>query len=259
MENEKPRRIQRKPRRVHRKRRRIKANHQQKGNNDSSKTMAMGITMGCGGCFLGLLMMFLVGFGGCVGLFVVSNFLDDMQENKDAQKSVQVFQEIQTRIANNQATANDYYLLAYMVHSYEMRQKIGIKTLDSDKLYLDYLQQAIDKGSPEAKLDYADFLFEESDNITDKDLDNKEKKEKYLQLEQAIKLNEEVFNTQCEVYRKPRYPKFYNYSKGKVSVEIHRDIFLLVGNENLKSAYPELYQRAKKIEKTYQENCEKEK
>ncbi len=229
------------------------ANIEQEVNEDKRKKS------GCAGCIVTLLMIFLVGVGSCTGIVIVTNYLDNEYSKYQMQKSVQLFQEIKTRIDNNQATATDYYLFANMIDSYKIRKEIGIEKSDSDKLYLDYLQQAINNGSQEAKLEYANFLCYKNNDITDNDLDDKEKKEKYLKLKQAIMLTEEVFNTQCKVYYKPRYPKFYAYPTGKGLVKFRSDVLDCIKREKIKSNYPELYQLAEKAEKTYKKNCEKDK
>ncbi len=198
----------------------------------------------------------LIGAGACSVTQIVRN---QKYEAERTQKSIQLFKEIKARIDNNQATATDLYVLAHMVNSWSFRSKIGmakLKTNEREKIYANYLQQAINKGSQEAKLDYANLLYGQNGNITDKNIDKKEKKAKYLKLKQSLNLIEEVFNTQCEVYAEPYYLWFYAYPESKVSVR-SRSYIVWANNPKIKSNYPELYQLAQKAEKTYEKNCKK--
>ncbi|MBS9780093.1 MAG: hypothetical protein KGV51_05635 [Moraxellaceae bacterium] len=209
------------------------------------------------GCIVTLLMIFLVGFGSCAGTGLIIAIPGMFMDVYNDRKNKQFIQKVKTKVENNQATATDYYLFANMIDSYEICKEIGIEESDSDELYLDYLQQAIAKGSQEAKLDYAQFLFTTNYDISDKDLNDKEKQAKYLKLKQALVLTEEVFNTQCIIYEKPYYRKFYAYPENTVSARFNydRDLLDRAKQKNIKSNFPELYQLAQKAEKTYEKNC----
>ncbi len=238
-------------------------------------------SFGCGGCLLILLMIFLVGFGSCVGIIFVDDALQkqrrEMQEEKEReqrkkekeQMKEQVrpfFQEIKARVDNNQATATDLYLFAHMFSSEEFRKDLGITELSNeylslDDIYVDYLRKAIDKGSQEAKLDYACFLFSDSRYILERKVkvNTKEKHFSLLKLKYSIVLMDEVFNTQCEVYKSPRYPKFHAYPEEIISVKDHNHIVDWFDDEEIKSDYPEFYQLAEKAKESYKKNCEKDK
>ncbi len=202
----------------------------------------------------------LVGTGACTVIWAINEVSYQHEkaiERKEAKKSEQLFKEIKVKIDNNQATATDYFVFARMVLF-----KVGMKDLkgnEREEIYAEYLQQAINKGNQEAKLDYANLLFKQNKNITDKNLDDKEKKAKYLKLKQVLILTEEVVNRQCQVYKAPNPPNFYDYPKYKRFVLSYSNILYWINNPKIKSAYPELYQQAQKIEKTYEKNCKKEK
>ncbi len=210
----------------------------------------------------------LVGTGACTVAAVLMDMDDQRKkaiERKEAKKSEQLFKEIKVKIDNNQATATDYFVFARMVYSRSFRYEIGmlegLNEKEIHKIYAKYLQKAINKGSQEAKLDYANLLLEQNENITDKNLDDKEKKAKYLKLKQVLILTEEVVNKQCEVYKKPYYPNFYDYPKYKQSVISYSRILYWIDFDypKIKFDYPELYQQAQKLEKTYEKICKKEK
>ncbi len=206
----------------------------------------------------------LIGAGACSAITNVGIQRDNAIYKKHIQKSIQLFKEIKVRIDNNQATATDYFIFACMVNSPLFRSKVGMAELNGKKrkkIYANYLQQAINRGSQDAKLTYANLLFSQNRDITHTRLDNKEKQTKYLELKQSLNLTMEVVNTQCKVYEAPYYPKFHAYPnpKSKRSVIGHSDILYWAKQKNIKSNFPDLYKLAQKAEKTYEKNCEKEK
>ncbi len=206
----------------------------------------------------------LIGAGACSVITRMSIQKDRAIYQKHTQKSIQLFKEIKARIDNNQATATDYLIFSRMVSSPLFRSKVGMAELNEnkrEKIYTNYLQQAINRGSQDAKLTYANLLFSQNKDITHTRLNNKEKQAKYIKLKQSVTLTMEVVNTQCEVYEAPYYPKFHAYPnpKRKRYVIAHSDILYWATRKNIKSAYPELYQLAKKVEKTYEQNCKNNK
>ncbi len=187
---------------------------------------------------------------------------------KEIQRCKKVFKETKAKIDNNQATADDYYFFAHMIYSSSFLRESGMEYLTMDrktktdkgeKMYLDYLQKAMKKGSQEAKLDYANFLFQRNSNATDTYLPDKDRKLKYLQLEQAFTLTMEVINTQCEVYKSPEFPKFDVYPEYKVPLSQHIGGLFYLDHKYIKSNDPKLYQRVKQVETAYKEKCEKNK
>ncbi len=211
----------------------------------------------------------LIGAGACSVVSALKYPEERAIKRKNDQKAKQLFEEIKAKIDNNQATANDYYFFAYMVRSDSFLLEIGHsnltwnaekRTRKSEKMYIDYLQKAMNKGSQEAKLDYAQFLFDKNDNIIYEDVDNKEKQEKYLKLKQSLNLIEEVFKTQCKVYAKPDYPNFHDYRKETITTKQYMYWFFNKWNDmkSLKPKYPELYQQVQKVKNTYEDKCNKE-
>ncbi len=207
----------------------------------------------------------LIGAGACSTIWDGIQRMGDQRlkaiHEKNTKKSVPLFREIKARIDNNQATATDYYLFAEMIKFEPFSSEVGMAKLkknEREKIYINYLKQAINKGNQEAKLDYAFLLYIKNINITDQNVTPNEKKAKYLPLKQSITLIGDVVNTQCQVYRRPYYREFYTYPKEMLNVKKYVYWFNWK-NEKLKSDYPELYQQAKKIEKTYEENCKKDK
>ncbi len=203
----------------------------------------------------------LIGTGACSVIKSVNTQRYETINKQHTQKSIQLFKKIKARVDNNQATATDLYLFAHMLDSGTFRSAVGMAELtvnEREEIYANYLQQAIKKGSQEAKLDYAYLLYRQNGNITDENVDDKEKNEKLLNLKQSLNLIEAVFNTQCSVYEKPYDHKFFAYPENKVSVR-SRSYLVWANDQKIRSDYPELYQQAKKIEKTYQKNCIKNK
>lgn len=168
------------------------------------------------GCFI-LLLIFLVGFGGCVSLVIGGNFFVSVV----AKKENEFIRSIDSKITSNTAKPVETWLYANMIRNPKSRTYISLHLVDQsqiNKQYISYLEKAVKQQNNEAKLQlayeiyiatfYASELlqFSSQNNYT---------------LNDAFDMVDSVLKVSCKTHYNmsgPQYPSFHNYQKTNAPV-----------------------------------------
>ncbi len=106
------------------------------------------------GC-LGILTVFMVGFGSCVGLVTVGQLFQGYHEWQDRRLATSIKHKIET----NTATSDELALYSEMLGSYKLREIIE-PNLDYKKQRLQLLTQSANQGNVTGKVLLANLLFD---------------------------------------------------------------------------------------------------
>lgn len=172
------------------------------------------------GCLSFILLMgliFLIGLGSCVLMIVKAEF-----ETAQEQKVEDAFLEkISQKIQTTDAEPLEIWLFAQAMKDDEtdaFKQNLADKKLidaseNDEHLYQKYLLMAANAGSPEAQLEYADYLYDKNDDELSTQHAGVAALEQVHQMRRAISLVEKAVLKQCTFFNANlvRYPDLHRY------------------------------------------------
>ncbi len=158
------------------------------------------------GC-LGILTVFMVGFGSCVGLVTVGQLFQGYHEWQDRRLATSIKHKIET----NTATSDELALYSEMLGSYKLREIIE-PNLDYKKQRLQLLTQSANQGNVTGKVLLANLLFDMYELESDDTVEIRQQKIK--EIKRAVDVVSNVLEQKCDVnvgMDNLRYGEFHNY------------------------------------------------
>ncbi len=170
------------------------------------------------GC-LGILTVFMIGFGSCVGLVVVSNTIQGIPESYNESKDNKLALSVKKKIENNTATSDELALYSEMLGryngSYKLKEIIEpnlnhTNEINSKRIQL--LTQSANQDNVTGKVLLANLLFDIYELERDDTVEMRQ--EKVKEINRAVNVIYSALEQTCNVnmgMNNLRYGRFHNY------------------------------------------------